>query len=115
MQEPRKNKVQYTPEARHDLDDIWNHIVSNLQNRTAAENTVNRIMDAVDQMETYALIGPPLSAIAEMDGEYRFLVSGNYSVWPQRLLADSVFRQPRNTLRDECKKISCKTKRLEIM
>lgn len=63
------------------MDDIWNHIVSNLQNRTAAENTVNRIMDAVDQLETYALIGPSLSAIAEMDGEYRFLVSGNYMVF----------------------------------
>lgn len=81
MQEPRKNKVHYTPEARRDLDDIWNHIVSNLQNRTAAENTVNRIMDAVDQLETYALIGPPLSTIAEVDGEYRFLVSGNYMVF----------------------------------
>lgn len=76
-----KNKIHYTPESKHDLDDIWDYIVSELQNRSAAENTVNRIMDAVDQLETHALIGPPLSAAADVDREYRFLVSGNYMIF----------------------------------
>ena len=56
-------------------------IVSELQNRSAAENTVNRIMDAVDQLEAHALIGTPLSSIADADSNYRFLVSGNYMVF----------------------------------
>ena len=76
-----KNKLHYTPEAKRNLDDIWDHIVSELQNRSAAENTVNRIMDAVDQLEAHALIGAPLSAAADADREYRFLVSGNYMIF----------------------------------
>ena len=76
-----KNKIHYTPESKHDLDDIWDYIVSELQNRSAAENTVNRIMDAVDQLETHALIGAPLPAAADVDRAYRFLVSGNYMIF----------------------------------
>ena len=81
MRAPMKNKIHYTPEAKRDLDDIWDYIVSELQNRSATENTVNRIMDAVDQLEAHALIGTPLSSIVDADSNYRFLVSGNYMVF----------------------------------
>lgn len=81
MRAPMKNKIHYTPEAKRDLDDIWDYIVSELQNRSAAENTVNRIMDAVDQLEAHALIGTPLSSIADVDSNYRFLISGNDMVF----------------------------------
>ena len=81
MRAPMKNKIHYTPEAKRDLDDIWDYIVSELQNRSAAENTVNHIMDAVDQLEAHALIGTPLASIADIDSNYRFLVSGNYMVF----------------------------------
>lgn len=81
MQEQRKNKIHYTPESRRDLDDIWDYIVSELQNRSAAENVVNRIMDTVDQLEDHALIGTPLASIADVDDDHRFLVSGNYMVF----------------------------------
>ena len=81
MRAPMKNKIHYTPEAKRDLDDIWDYIVSELQNRSAAENTVNRIMDAVDHQEAHALIGAPLSSIADVDSNYRFLISGSYMVF----------------------------------
>lgn len=81
MRAPMKNKIHYTPEAKRDLDDIWDYIVCELQNRSAAENTVNRIMDAVDQPEAHALIGTPLSSIADVDSNYRFLVSGSYMIF----------------------------------
>ena len=35
------------------MDDIWDYIVSELQNRSAAERVTNRIMDAVDQLKSH--------------------------------------------------------------
>ena len=76
-----KNKIHYSPESRRDLDDIWDYIVSELQNRSAAEHVVDRIMDAVDQLKNFAEMGTPLSSIADVGTDYRFLVSGNYMVF----------------------------------
>ena len=75
-----KNKIHYSPESRRDLDDIWDYIVSELQNRSAAEHMVDCMMDAVDQLKNFAEMGIPLSSIADV-GMYRFLVSGNYMVF----------------------------------
>ena len=76
-----KNKIHYSPESRRDLDDIWDYIVSELQNRSAAEHVVDRIMDAVDQLNNFAEMETLLSAIADVGTDYRFLVSGNYMVF----------------------------------
>ena len=40
-----------------------------------------RIMDAVDQLQTFVEMGSPLSSIADMGTNYRFLVSGSYMVF----------------------------------
>ena len=76
-----KNKILYSPESRRDLDDIWDYIVSDLQNRSAAEHVINRIMDAVDQLKSFTEMGTPLSSIADVGTDYRFIVSGNYMVF----------------------------------
>ena len=76
-----KNKIHYSPESRRDLDDIWDYIVSELQNRSAAERVINRIIDAVDPLKNFAEMGTPLSSIADTGPDYRFLVSGNYMVF----------------------------------
>ena len=76
-----KNKIHYSPESRRDLDDIWDYIVSELQNRSAAEHVVDRIMDAVDQLKNFAEMETLLSSIADVGTDYRFLVSGNYMVF----------------------------------
>ena len=76
-----KNKIHYSLESRRDLDDIWDYIVSELQNRSAAERVTNRIMDAVDQLKSFAEMGTLLSSIADVGSEYRYLVSGNYMVF----------------------------------
>ena len=57
-----KNKIHYSPESRRDLDDIWDYIVSELQNRSAAEHVVDRIMDAVDQLKNFAEMETLLSS-----------------------------------------------------
>ena len=76
-----KNRIHYSPESRRNLDDIWDYIVSELQNRSAAERVINRIIDAVDPLKNFAEMGAPLSSIAEIGTDYRFLVSGNYMVF----------------------------------
>ena len=76
-----KNKIHYSPESRRDLDDIWDHIVLELQNRSAAERVIDRIMDVVDPLKKFAEMGTPLSSIADVGTDYRFLVSGNYMVF----------------------------------
>lgn len=40
------------------MDDIWDYIVSDLQNRSAAERVIDRIMDAVDQLKNFAEMEP---------------------------------------------------------
>lgn len=55
-----KNKIHYSPESRRALDDIWDYIVSELQNRSAAERVVDRIMDAVDQLKNFAEMETPI-------------------------------------------------------
>ncbi len=42
---------------------------------------INRIMDAVDPLKNFAEMGTPLSSIADVGTDYRFLVSGNYMVF----------------------------------
>ena len=74
----RKNKIHYTAESRRDLDAIWDYTASDLQNVSAAERVVNRIMDDVDHLESHAEIGALLSSIADVESDYRFLVTGSY-------------------------------------
>ena len=63
------------------MDDIWDYIISELQNRSAAERVIDRIMDAVDPLKNFTEMGTPLSSIADVGTDYRFLVSGNYMVF----------------------------------
>ena len=76
-----KNKLHYTQKARRDLDEIWNYIAVELQNRSAAENVVDRIMNAIDQLESFAAIGSRLPAMPLPDRGYRYLVSGDYMIF----------------------------------
>ena len=73
-----KNKIHYTVESQRDLDEICDYIASDLQNVSAAERIVNRIMDDVDHLENHAEMGAPLSSIADIESDYRFLVTGSY-------------------------------------
>ena len=76
-----KNKIHYSPESRRDLDDIWDYIVLELPNRSAAERVIDCIMDVVDPLKKFAEMGTPLSSIADVGTDYRFVVSGNYMVF----------------------------------
>lgn len=73
-----KNKIHYTEKARRDLDDIWDYIVSELKNRTAAERIILKIADDIDQLESFAGLGKRLEGAPRDHSDYRFLVTGNY-------------------------------------
>lgn len=60
------------------MDEIWDYITFELQNPTAAECTVNNILDAADQLADFPQAGTPLASIADVESDYRFLVTGNY-------------------------------------
>ena len=76
-----KNKIHYAVEARRDLDDIWDYIVTDLCNASAAERVVNDILDVVEQLENFSEMGALLTSIANVDSDYRFIVSGNYLIF----------------------------------
>lgn len=97
-----KNKIHYSPEALHDLDGIWEYIMVELCNTQAAENVVNRIMDAIDLLGNHAEMGAPLSSVADVEGNYRFVLSGNYMVFyrpdGQNIYIDRILYGRRNYL-----------------
>lgn len=76
-----KNSIHYSPEVQNDLDEIWEYITFELCNPQAAENSVNKIMDTVDELENFSEIGAPLSSVTDIESDYRFLTSGNYMVF----------------------------------
>lgn len=63
------------------MDRIWDYIAFELQNNIAAGRAVDAIMDTIGQLELYAECGTPLSSVADVESDYRFLVSGNYLIF----------------------------------
>ena len=85
-----KNKLHYALEAQRDLDEIWDYIASDLENRTAADRVVHQILDTADRLETFPVLGTPLSSIANVDSDYRYLTSGSYLIF-YRAVQNDIF------------------------
>ena len=85
-----KSKIYYAWAARQDLDDIWDYIVEELANVSAAAKTVDQIMERIDPLADFPEMGPPLSSIADTEKDYRFLVSGNHLIF-YRLRGSDVY------------------------
>ena len=75
------NNLHLSYEAQNDLMDIKDYIAEELENPQAAISTVRKITKAIRQLRDHALIGTPLSSIADVDSDYRFLASGNHMVF----------------------------------
>ena len=71
-------KIEYSPFAQQDLEQIGDYSKRELCSPTAALNTVNRIQDSIDNLSAFPLIGAHLSSIVDVDTDYRFIVCGNY-------------------------------------
>lgn len=78
------NSLHLSYEAQRDLADIKAYIAEELENPQAAIATVSKITQLLRKLRGHALIGTPLSSIADVDSDYRFLVCGNYMVFYRR-------------------------------
>ncbi len=72
------NNLHLSEEAQNDLMEIKSYIEEDLQNPSAALATVGRITKSLRILQTYAQAGAPLASIADIESDYRFIVSGNY-------------------------------------
>lgn len=98
-----KNSIYYSQEAQNDLDEIWEYISFELCSPQAAKNTVDKIMDTVDELDFFSEIGAPLLSITAIESEYRFLISGNYLIFyrvnEQNVYIDRILYRKRDYLR----------------
>lgn len=72
------NKIYLSEEAQNDLIEIKTYIEEELLNPEAAIATVSRITRSLHILRTYAQAGALLSSIADIESDYRYIVSGNY-------------------------------------
>jgi toxin ParE1/3/4 len=72
------NNIHLSAEAQNDLMEIRTYIEGELLNPSAALATVRRITKSLRVLQTYAQAGAPLSSVADINSDYRFIVSGNY-------------------------------------
>ena len=74
-------EVLFSPDALEDLQEIKSYITDDLQNETAAENTVKTIMDRNKQLIPLPNMGAPLSSVAQTQSDYRYLIFGSYTAF----------------------------------
>ena len=74
-------KVSISPEAQRDLHGIKEYITTELDNPTAAVNTVAKITKLIRALSTFPDRGAPLSSKVTIPNDYRILVCGNYLVF----------------------------------
>ncbi|MCL2368368.1 MAG: type II toxin-antitoxin system RelE/ParE family toxin [Oscillospiraceae bacterium] len=81
---------------------MGDYIAGELKNPGAALRTVNDIQDTIDKLAAFPLMGTRLSAVAEVDTDYRFLVCGKYVAFYRaqdgRVLIDRVLYGKRDYL-----------------
>ena len=82
------NKLHISPAAARDMEEILAYIAETLGYPVAARATVGKILHRIRLLREHPQMGAPLSSIAEVDRDYRFLVSGSYLVFYRTQGAD---------------------------
>ena len=72
------NQLHFSPPAQQDLSEIKQYSEKNLRNPTAAESTVQRILQSLHILTQYAQAGTPLATLTAVKTDYRFITDGNY-------------------------------------
>ena len=72
--------VVFLPEARHDLLKISEYISKELQNPSAANNIVKKVLSLSDKLTDFPEMGPSLDVFDVRINNYRYLVAGNYLI-----------------------------------
>ena len=76
-----QNKINYSPEALQDLDDIGDYIAIELSNPQAALHILNNIIEDIALLANNPLMGANLSSITGIASDYRYLVVRKYLVF----------------------------------
>ena len=74
-------KLRINPIARKDLADIKEYIKEELDNPTAAEDVVGKIVESYEKLKDFPLMGVELSSKIDIVTDYRFLASGKYIIF----------------------------------
>lgn len=82
--------VHVSPAAKQDMLDIKLYITHNLGNSIAANNTLARITSELRKLQQHPTWGARLSAIVDIETDYRYLLCGNYMVF-YRIAHDAVY------------------------
>lgn len=75
------NSLHLSEEAQSDLAEIKEYVSKELENPIAALSTVSKITNGMRILRSHAFAGAPLSSIANVESDYRFLVSGKYLIF----------------------------------
>ncbi len=76
-----KYKIYYSPVASADLKGIYTHIAFNLKEKTIAENQVNRIREAIKNLDTLPNRNSRLELELKQPEEMRKMVVNNYIIF----------------------------------
>lgn len=84
------NNVVISKKAFLDLKEIKTYISKDLSNPIAAENTINGILDKIEQLKHQSQIGVPLYFNQDLFSGYRFVIYKSYLAF-YRIVNDNVF------------------------
>ncbi len=84
------NKLHLSPEAQNDLLEIKAYISEELENPKAAISVVGKITKSIRHLREHAFMGTPLSAVTDVDSDYRYILSDNYMVF-YRVMGKDVY------------------------
>lgn len=82
-------RIEYSPRALKDLDGIWDYIEKELCNPSAAQNTVEGIMDKIDILMSFPEAGAKLEFENGLNSGYRYVSFKNYIAF-YRLESDDI-------------------------
>lgn len=97
------NNLHLSDEAQADLSGIKAYIAKDLENPSTALSTVRKITRDIRRLREHSLIDASLSSIADVESDYRFLVTGSdltfYRVQGSDVYVDRVLYGRRDYLR----------------
>ena len=97
------NNLHLSDKAQADLAGIKSYITKDLENSSAAISAVQKITKDIRRLREHSLIGASLSSIADVENDYRFLVTGScltfYRVLDNDVYVDRVLYGRRDYLR----------------
>ena len=97
------NDLHLSEEAQNDLLEIKAYIEEELLNPSAALATVSRITKSLRILQNHAQAGAPLSSIADIESDYRFIVSANcisfYHAYGSEVFIDRILYARRDYMR----------------